>query len=155
MYKYLTEKLSDSAISAPNICLIAFEMCRDTHSEVLDSFLRRQAGEICQVLGWENNEKNKELVESYIDEGDFVGLLYRNNRTGFLADVLLPVCDRITVDEETGEPKAWHYSSGLYKGYFVYADTVGELTEKVISLQEKYLEDCLTEQRNKLEDKNG
>ncbi len=149
MYKYITEKLSDNALSAPNICLIAFEMCKDEHSEVLEDFLSRSAVEICQVLGWKNNEKNKALIESSIDEEDFVGLLYRNNRTGFLANVLLPVCDRVSIDEETGEPNAWHYSAGLYKVDFVYADTVGEVTEKVISLQEKYLEDCLAKQIKK------
>ncbi|MDO6813799.1 hypothetical protein [Tenacibaculum soleae] len=141
MNKYLTKKIESSkGLLFNNFCLIAFEVLNDGKNEVLEDFECLEYSKICKTLGWIDNEEVHKSIAQEISDGGISGMMYRNGCDGFLAQINIPVCSDIKTSGNSLEPSSWSSSQGHCYVAYVYADTLGELTDKAIEQSDLFFQ---------------
>jgi hypothetical protein len=142
MNKYLFKKI-EQAHSAyfENLIFIANEVCREKQSESFEEFTELEPIEIAKILGWNEKESTLKMIEESVKEKEFSTLLLQNDITGFIAECHLPHHSKFMFND--GEERPWGSSvhCGTLRVAWVYAESIGELVEKLEEKADKlYIE---------------
>jgi len=132
MNKYLYKKI-EQAHSAyfENLIFLANEVCRERQSNAFEEFTELEPAEISKVLGWNSEPTTYELIECEIKDESLAGLFLRYEITGFLAECRMPECDNFRYDKGKERPVSWSVHHGITQVFWLYADSIGELVEKL------------------------
>jgi histidyl-tRNA synthetase len=145
IYKHLRDKIEDSHASINKITMIAMEASssryEESNSEIMEEFYEEGLEVVCNTLDWKNDDKTIEMVESELEEVPLAHLMFKNNKGGFLAEVLTPLHVRFSFVEGTDKPSSWGYNNSVHSIEWVYADTIDELSDKVIEAGKKHFEE--------------
>ena len=133
MNEYLFKKIEQTHGGAyfENLILIANEACRDKPSETLKEFTHLEPIEIAKVLGWNDKESTLKIIEDSIEEDEFSHKLLQYNMTGFLAECRMPECSNFSFKLGRKKPISWSVHGGICSIFWVYAESIGELVEKL------------------------
>ena len=139
MNKYLFKKI-EQAHSAyfENLIFIANEVCREKQSEAFEEFTELETTEIAKVLGWNSEKTTLELIESEIKDEALAGLLLRYDVTGFLAECRMPESSNFRFEEGKQRPCSWSVHHGCCTVFWIYAESIGELVEKLEEKSEEF-----------------
>lgn len=133
-YKYFIDKIEDSHAFISRMTFIAAELGREERlSEIIEDFQSEEPKNICKILNWRDAEEVHESIKSEIDDNSFVWFMSQHSRDGFLAEISIPICSNFSFRED-GTPSSWLCSNGYCRIEWIYADTIGELAEKVIEI---------------------
>jgi hypothetical protein len=149
MNKYLYNKI-DQAHGAfiEEMIFIANELCKDSKHDLFDDFEKTlETEEILTTLDWVICEKNIKLIEENKQDGELITLMYNAGKTGFLAECHFPECANFTFNEK-GEPISWSVRSGICKVEYLYADSIGELVEKLVEASNDLFEEAVEKEKN-------
>lgn len=141
MYKYLSDRITEPKGATPLIgemVLISFEIHKESKSDLMSDFESLEYSKICEVLGWKDLKKTHNAIAEAIDDESFVGFLFQNNKTGFIANVLIPVCYDIKKLAGAKVPNSWSSSEGHCYSIYIYAESVGELTELALKKSQEF-----------------
>lgn len=134
MNKYLYEKIEQTKGGAyiENLVFLANEACRERQSETFEDFTELETKEIAKILGWNDKKETLELIESEIKDECLSGLLLRHDKTGFIAECHMPECSSFIFKGENKDiPSSWSVNGGICTVFWIYADSIGELVEKL------------------------
>lgn len=132
MNKYLFKKIEQShGAYFENLILIANEVCRERQSESFEEFSELEPAEIAKVLGWNSEKTTYELIENEIKDEGLSSLLLRYDMTGFLAECRVPECSNFRFDKDIERPCSWSVHNGICTVFWIYAESIGELVEKL------------------------
>lgn len=132
MNKYLYHKIDQAHSGYINeMIFIANEVCKDTKHDLFNNFKDLDTDKILTTLDWLICEKNIKLIEEHKEDGELITLMLNSGKTGFLAECYLPECYNITLNEK-GEPLSWGTRLSVCKIKYLYADSIGELVEKLV-----------------------
>lgn len=139
MNKYLFKKIEQTKGGAyfENLILIANEVCRNKPSETFEEFTQLEPSEITKVLGWNDEKSTLKIIEDSIEEEEFAHMLLQQDKTGFLAECRMPECSNFRFTEGREKPTSWSVHGGICSIFWVYAESIGELVEKIIDESEK------------------
>lgn len=143
--KYLFEKLEQShGVTVEGLVLVAFETLKDERlSSAFEEFTENEPLKICEVLGWKtNDEKLFKIIEDRIEEKSFAVMMYENDYDGFLAEIHIPEHDSFLFDEK-GKVWASSVHPGCCRVEWVYAASIGELTDKIVDKTEEVYQEYL------------
>lgn len=155
MYKYLKEKIeSTSGAFIENLIFMTNEGLREKPSEAFERFFELSSKQICEVLGWKKDKEAYELVEHKIKNSELAHLMNRNNCTGFLAECHFPEVGGFKFNEGEEKPFAWAVHPGICRIEFIYADTIGELIEKLQNKSEEIFNEKVIEFKSNKNDTN-
>ena len=143
MNKYLFKKIEQTQGGAyfENLIFIANEVCREKQSEEFEEFTELEPAEIAKILGWNDKPDTLSLIKYEIKDESLSGLLLRYDVTGFLAECRMPECSNFKFKEGKEEPCSWSVHSGICLVFWIYAESIGELVEKLNEkAQELFLE---------------
>lgn len=141
MSNYLSNKLETTpGAYIEHLCIIASEVFKPNQNEVLEDFICQPFDKICDVLGWQSNDKTHNLIKEAIEDDDhsLAILMHQNNRNGFVATVHFPVCSDFYFNDEGKEPKRWKCSTGYCSVDYLYADSIAELFDKIVTKSKEY-----------------
>ena len=151
MNKYLFKKI-EQAHSAyfENLIFIANEVCREKQSEAFEEFTQLEYSEIAKILGWNDKKETLSLIESEIKDDTLAGLLLRYDITGFLAQCMMPEHSKFMFKE--GEEIPWGCSvhPGVCRVFWIYAESIGELVEKLEEKAEELYVESYEKERSKV-----
>ena len=148
-YKYLYEKLEQTKGGATinNLVFIASEALRQKKSEAFSDFMDLDDEEICDVLDW---KKEQFVFDKIRDEDEsFAYLIFENKQTGFLAECHFSECSNFRFHDDEKEPFAWSVFSGISRVEWIYADSIGELVEKILEKSEQIFKEQVKKEQNK------
>ena len=139
MYKYLTEKLEENTNGATvgRITLLAFDsMIEDYNSDIIDDFQDSfSISEMCKFFKFRDEKDVHAMFNEHIEEKQLAWFLSSEcNKSGFLSEIHIPVLSNISLNENKDGISACSYSHGHYQTEWVYADTIGELSDKIIEV---------------------
>ncbi|NRT11506.1 hypothetical protein [Flavobacterium sp. 14A] len=148
MNKYLYKKIEQGhSAYFENIFFISNEMCKERKSEGLEYFEELEPRQICEILGWRNEEDVHLLINSEIEEGNgLVDFLFRNDCLGFLAKCSIAEADCFRFKED-GTLSSYRISGGITTEFWVYAESIGELTEKLVKKSDAMFNEMMEEER--------
>lgn len=149
--KYLFEKLEQAhSVKVENILLVAFEFLRSGRpSDVFQEFTELEPKQICEVLGWKkDSEELFKKIEDSIEEGEFSHFMYRNNYDGFIAEIHVPKHDNFRF-KKNGEFASCSVHEGICRVEWVYAPSIGELTDKIVEKAEEVFQEYVNEFKEK------
>lgn len=151
MNKYLFNKI-EQAHSAyfENLIFIANEVCRERQSEAFEEFTELEPAEIAKVLGWNDKESTLKMIEESIKEKEFSSTLLQYDLTGFIAECHLPHHSNFMFNK--GEERPWGSSvhCGTLRVAWVYAESIGELVEKLEEVAENFYVESYEKERSAL-----
>lgn len=151
MNKYLFNKI-EQAHSAyfENLIFIANEVCRERQSEAFEEFTELEPIEIAKVLGWNTKDTTLKMIEESIKEKEFASTLLQYDLTGFIAECHLPHHSRFMFND--GEERPWGSSvhCGTLRVAWVYAESIGELVEKLEEVAENFYVESYQKERLEL-----
>lgn len=151
MYKYLIEKIEESnEVLFNQITVLALEANKEKPSEIIEEFTCLETKEICEVLDFKDTPEIQTMIEHEIKDESFISFLNRNRRTGFLAELNIPIPRGFMLDENQ-KVSSYECSQGSCRVAWVYADTLGELTEKAIEKANGVYNSELKKHMDKLE----
>jgi hypothetical protein len=136
MYSYLSNKMKAQAQGAiiNRLCLLGFETAKGTDSPILQDFSCLPFAQLCQVLKFRNEEDVHQYLSNAIQQSTLGSFLAtRANRTGFLAEIYVPQKHELRISVAGITIGTSTYSDG-YVVQWVYANTLGEITDKVIEI---------------------
>lgn len=137
MNKYLYNKIEQTnSAYFENIVFMANEMNRESESESFEDFQNLNPLEITKVLGWNNKEETLKLIKDSIKEKEFASLLFRYDITGFLAECHIPESSGFKFKKGEDKPTSWSVHTGICRIEWIYAESIGELVEKLVSKSE-------------------
>lgn len=146
MNKYLFNKIEQAhGAYFENLTFIANEVCRERQSDSFEEFTELEPAEIAKILGWNDKKETLSLIESEIKDESLSGLLLRYDMTGFLAQCMMPECSDFRFEEGKERPCSWSVHGGICRIFWIYAESIGELVEKL----EQKSEDLFLEAVNK------
>ena len=146
MNKYLFNKIEQAhGAYFENLTFIANEVCRERQSDSFEEFTELEPAEIAKILGWNDKKETLSLIESEIKDESLSGLLLRYDMTGFLAQCMMPECLDFRFEEGKERPCSWSVHGGICRIFWIYAESIGELVEKL----EQKSEDLFLEAVNK------
>lgn len=150
MAKYLYEKIEQTKGGAyfENIIFIANEVCRGRASETFENFSELEPEEIAKILGWNNKKETLQLIKSEIKDECFDVLLLKYNVTGFIAECRMPECSNFRFKEDQKEPSSWNVNGSICRIFWIYADSIGELVEKLIIESDKIFHEEIEKYKN-------
>lgn len=151
MNKYLFKKIEQAHSSYfENLIFIANEVCREKQSESFEEFTELEPAEIAKILGWNDKEETLSLIESEVKDETLVGLLLRYDMTGFLAECRMPEHSRFMFNE--GEERPWSCSvhPGICRVFWIYAESIGELVEKLEEKSEELYIESYEKEKSKV-----
>ena len=139
MYKYLKNKLKNTRSGAfiENLVFMTNEYLREKPSDTFVEFMDLEPDKICEVLGWRQEKDVYELINNHIEEKELSNLMNRNGVTGFLAQCLFPETANFRFSEGKKQPTSWSVHPNCCRIEWIYADTIGELIEKLVNMDEK------------------
>ena len=152
MNKYLFKKIEQTKGGAyfENLILIANEVCKSKPSEMFEEFTELEPIEIAKVLGWNDKKETLKFIKDSIKDEEFAHTLLQHDMTGFLAECRMPECSNFRFTEGKEKPTSWSVHGGICTIFYVYAESIGELVEKLKEESEKLflkqLEDFKLEQ---------
>jgi hypothetical protein len=152
MNKYLFKKIEQTKGGAyfENLILIANEVCKSKPSEMFEEFTELEPIEIAKVLGWNDKKETLKFIKDSIKDEEFAHTLLQHDMTGFLAECRMPECSNFKFTEGKEKPTSWSVHGGICTIFYVYAESIGELVEKLKEESEKLflkqLEDFQLEQ---------
>jgi hypothetical protein len=156
MNKYLFNKIEQSySAYFENLIFIANEVCRGYQSEVFEQFTELEPETIAEILGWNNKESTLKMIEESIEEKTFASTLLQNNLTGFIAECHLPTHSKFSFKEGEERPWASTVNMGHLKVDWIYAESIGELVEKLNEVAENLYVEYYEKERSKLSDKKN
>jgi hypothetical protein len=144
MYYYLTKKMERQARGAVvhRMCLLSFEVLHGSDSQIIQDFSSLPFQQLCKVLRFRNEKDVHQHLSRSIQKSMLATFLVSQaKRTGFLAEVFVPQKREVIISVAGIEIATGTYSD-RYISQWVYADTLGELTELVIKLSA----DCMNAQ---------
>lgn len=148
-YKHLYEKLEQTKGGATinNLVFITSEALRQKKSEAFLDFMDLEDEEICDVLDW---KKEQSVFDKIRDKDEsFAYLIFENEQTGFLAECHFPKCSNFIFHDDEKEPFAWSVFSGISRVEWIYADSIGELVEKIVKKGEQIFKEQVKKEQNK------
>ena len=151
MNKYLYKKIEQTKGGAyfENLIFIANEVAMQNQSKSFEEFTELEPIEIATVLGWNKEESILKLIQDEIEDESLAGLLLNHDRTGFLAECRMPSCSNFRFSKGKKTPSSWSVHGGICRVFWIYADSIGELVEKLQEKTEAYfledIEDFKTE----------
>lgn len=151
MNKYLFNKIEQAHSSYfENLIFIANEVCRDKQSEPFEEFTQLETTEIAKVLGWNTKDTTLKMIEESIKEKEFASTLLQYDLTGFIAECHLPHHSRFMFND--GEERPWCSSvhCGILRVAWVYAESIGELVEKLEEKAEELYIESYEKEKSKL-----
>ena len=132
MNKYLFKKIEEShSAYFENLIFMANEVCRERISEAFEEFTELDPIEITKVLEWNDKETTLELIKESVEEKEFAGLMLEYDMTGFLAECRMPECSNFLFEEGKKRPYSWSVHNGICSVFWIYAESIGELVEKL------------------------
>ena len=139
MNKYLFKKIEQTKGGAyfENLTLIANEVCRERQSEVFEEFTELEPIEIAKVLGWNDKKETLKFIKDSIKDEEFAHTLLRHDMTGFLAECRMPECSNFRFTDGKEKPTSWSVHAGICSVFWIYAESIGELVEKLTEESEK------------------
>lgn len=151
MNKYLFNKI-EQAHSAyfENLIFIANEVCREGQSEAFEEFTELEPTEIAKVLGWNEKESTLKMIEESIKEKEFETLLLQQDITGFIAECHLPHHSKFMFKEGEERPYGSSVHCGSLRVAWVYAESIGELVEKLEEVAEDFYIESYQKERSEL-----
>ncbi|MFC4688630.1 hypothetical protein ACFO4P_16940 [Epilithonimonas pallida] len=146
MNKYLFRKL-EQAHSAyiENLIFIPSEVIRDRPSHSFQDFQELDCEKICETLNWRKEKDVFEIIKENIEDSSLASSILNNKQTGFLAECYFPECSNFYVPEGSDTPTAWSVSGGICRIEWLYADSIGELVEKILEKSESIFEETFKE----------
>ena len=152
MNKYLYNKIEQTnSAYFENIIFMANEMNRESESESFGEFQNLKPLEITKILGWNNKEETLKLIKESIKEKEFASLLFRYDITGFLAECHFPECSNFKFYDDKEKPSSWSVHSGICRIEWVYAESIGELVEKLFSKSEDIFKESYEKDKQKVD----
>jgi len=145
--KYLFEKLEQAhGVTVERLVLVAYELLKDERfSRAFEEFTENEPLKICEVLGWKTtDEKLFKIIEERIEEKSFALMMYENDYDGFIAEIHIPEHDGFKFDDK-GEVWASSVHPGCCRVEWVYAATIGELTDKIVDKAEEVYQEYLSD----------
>jgi hypothetical protein len=131
MNKYLFKKIEQAhGAYFENLIFIANEVCRERQSEAFEEFTELKPAEIAKVLGWNDKAETYSLIEEEIEDKSLAGLLLRYDMTGFLSECRMPEHSAFTFNSD-GEFSSCSVHNGICTVFWIYAESIGELVEKL------------------------
>ena len=138
MNKYLFKKLEQAhGVSINQLGFIAAELCNELVSDVFEDFFQLEFEEIATILGWKKEQKVYKWIEEAIEEETFVQFMYEHDCTGFIAKCYFPEHSNFRF-KENGSFASCSVHSGINTVFWVYAESIGELIEKICEESEKH-----------------
>lgn len=144
--KYLMERLNEEARGAfiNGLTFIGSDATRtdENITDVLENFMDNDTSTICKTLDWRDEEDVHESIESNMKDKSFLQMLHRNDRNGLIAEVHYPKHYDFTFKEDhEGNLKSsgsCTYSDWNCRLSWVYADSMGELIDKIIKKSDEF-----------------
>lgn len=155
MYKYLYDKLEQTKGGATinGLVFIPSEALRESKSEVFEDFTELEDEEICEVLNW---KAEKFVFDMIRDEDSSLALsMLENNKAGFLAECHFPECGGFYFAEGSSEPSAWSVHRNICRIEWIYADSMGELVDKMMTISDRLFDEAVTASRKSKELQEG
>lgn len=152
MNKYLFKKLEQAhGVTINQLGFIAAELCKERFSDVFECFFELKPKEIAKVLGWKEEEEIYQWIEEEIEGETFVQFLYNHDCTGFIAECYFPEHSNFRFKED-GRFSSCSVHSGINTVFWVYAESIGELIEKIcLRSQELFNEQMEDFKKQKIE----
>jgi len=138
MNKYLQKRLEQAHLDPKieRLIFITAEAMRgESTSDDFDDFMNEDTEDIRKVLGWRDDEKVRALIDGAVEDKELAYTMCSNNRDGFLAEVNFDIPRNMRFKED-GTPLGWT-RGGMYRVCWIYADSIGELVEKIIEKDEE------------------
>ena len=137
VYKHLMEKIEGSHSYVNRLTLVALEACTPRsdnakNSEMLEDFLDSN---FKKTLGWKEDRDTEDLIENELEESSLAWIMFKNDRGGFLAEVYTPLCENFSYADN--KPSSWRINGSTMDIDWVYADTLDELSDKIVEVGEK------------------
>lgn len=154
MYKYLMKRLEEANLDprVENLVFIPAEALRGEYaSDAFNEFMENDTETILQALEFNNTESTQEMIDVYIEEKTLSSFLVRNQRAGFLARVLFSKPSRLYFDKQ-GEVAGWDLR-GVSSVHWIYADSIGELVEKIIDTDKQIFDNAIKNAKQEEKDK--
>lgn len=146
MNKYLMKRIEEAHLSPviDNLVFVTAEAMRgEDLSQAFEDFTNNDTDDIIKSLGWKDSEDVRKLIESEIEDKSLAYTMTKYGRDGFLAEVLFDEPRGMRFNEK-GEPSSWA-AGGVYWNYWIYADSIGELIEKIIEKDEELFKQAIEE----------
>lgn len=139
MNKYLFKKIEQAKGGAyfENLILIANEVCKSKPSEMFEEFTELEPIEITKVLGWNDKKETLKFIKDSIKDEEFAHTLLQHDMTGFLAECRMPECSNFRFSEGKENPTSWSVHGGICTIFWIYAESISELVEKLIEESNK------------------
>lgn len=150
MYKYLYKKLEQAhGATIENLIFLPNELCRENPSDPFEEFQEQSEAKICETLGWRKDEDVFKAIQNYTEDKDesFALFLYENDKHGFLAECYFPECSNFRFPEGEKEPSSWSLHKGICRIEWLYADSIGELIEKIIEKSDKLFDESVKKEK--------
>lgn len=149
MNKYLFKKLEQAHSSyIHKLGFIAAELVVDSPTKVFEDFFELEPKDICEVLGWRKDKEIFDLIENEIKEESFTLFLYQHDCTGFIAKCYFPEHSNFRFNED-GSFSSCSVHGGILQEFWVYAESIGELIDKICEKADQLFEEQMEEFRNK------
>ena len=152
MNKYLFKKIEQTKGGAyfENLILIANEVCKSKPSEMFEEFTELEPIEIAKVLGWNDKKETLKFIKDSIKDEEFAHTLLQQDMTGFLAECRMPECSNFRFTEGKEKPTSWSVHGGICTIFYVYAESIGELVEKLEEKAEELYIESYEKEKSKL-----
>jgi len=150
MNKYLMKRLEQARLNPKieNLVFITAEAMRgDYPSEAFDDFMNEDVEFIRKTLDWKDTNEVKKLIRSEINENSLAWTMAKYGQDGFMAKVNFDEPMNFNFDK-TGKVIGWSIG-GVYYVHWIYADSIGELVEKIIDKDEEVYENAVKEAKEK------
>ena len=149
-YNYLFKKLENShGAYIENLIFIPSEVLRTKPSEAFEDFTNNNLETICETLNWRKEKEVYKDLMQYIDEKILAQKLLKYEQTGFLAECHFPECSNFKFDENSEVPFSWSVHNGSCRIEWLYAETIGELIEKIVDKSHKIFKEQVKKEQNK------
>lgn len=138
--KYIIDKLEKNthSLSVNKLGLLAFELMNGRDSDLIESFSEVSPDKICDILTFRKDEEVYKWINDAIKDKEFIHFLTIDcHRTGFLAELHIPILSKTKTDKN-GLLESASYSQGLCHIDWVYGETIGELSDKIIEISDKW-----------------
>jgi hypothetical protein len=155
IYKHLVDKIEECHAQVSRSSLIALEVTNNDNedgknSDFMQDFLNEDLEYICEVLEWKDDKETIASLESEIENSGLAYLMFSQNKGGFLAEVRVPNCIKFSYKNEGDiEPSSWQVLYNIQSIEWIYADTLDELSDKVVAVGEKNFKRFIEEDKRK------
>lgn len=157
LYKHLVAKIDDCHAQVDRITLVALEASNSKNeegrnSDFMECFLDDGLENICKVLDWNNDKDTLESIEAHIDDNGLAYLMFSHGKGGYLAEIGTPNCNNFSYKDE--KPTSWQVITNIQSMNWLYADTLDELSDKIVAVGEENFKRFIEEDKARKEEEN-